>query len=183
MLVDRLESETDERLRANLEIVARHVVAEVGGDIPALMATLVGDPHYTFAGALGPYALDGRDQIKQMYEATVENGDNRLEFHLACVIVDRGAVLTEGIFRQVFSGGILNEIGASHDEEIASDGWYLTEQGALIVWPISPGGLIEGERVCFAEKHRVIRAVASDEFTHIGPVDRDAVGGRRESLA
>ena len=39
LLADRAASEQNPRLRANLEVVARHVEAEVRGDVPALMAS------------------------------------------------------------------------------------------------------------------------------------------------
>jgi hypothetical protein len=51
LLLDRIESETDPVRRANLEVIARHVVEEVAGNMPALMATLVPDPHYSVWGA------------------------------------------------------------------------------------------------------------------------------------
>jgi hypothetical protein len=52
------------------------------------------------------------------------------------------------------------------------EGWYLTEALTLIIWPITPDGLITGERVYFAQQERVVRRVAPDELRHLGPLDR-----------
>ena len=50
LLATRIASETDPRVRANLEIVARHVVLEVSGDVETLMTTLVPEPQYNYFG-------------------------------------------------------------------------------------------------------------------------------------
>ena len=54
LLTERLAAETDPVRRRNLEVVARHVVAEVAGDLKALERTLVTDPRYTFWGGDSP---------------------------------------------------------------------------------------------------------------------------------
>jgi hypothetical protein len=183
MLVDRIAAETDEIVRRNLEIVARHVIAEVGGDLDNLMATLVAEPHYEFGGAIPRFTLDGTEDVRAMYEAATTNGDNRLEFHLSCVAADRHTVLTEGRFVQVFPGEILLQYGSAAEGEVEADRWYLTEQVSLVVWPVSEDGLIEGERVYWSEKPRVVRPVGADEYTHVGPVDRAARLGARTGYA
>jgi limonene-1,2-epoxide hydrolase len=173
MLVDRIGAEADDRVRSNLEIVAHHVVAEVAGDLDELMTTLVEDPHYVFVGALDTMKLDGRDAVRGMYEQATEQGWNRLEFHLSRVVADHGSVVTEGTFRQAYTGELLSQIGSPNEAEpLVAEQWYLSEQVSLIVWPISADGLIEGERVYWSEKPRVIRPLRAGEHPHLGPVTR-----------
>ena len=51
LLAERVAGEPNPRVKANLEMVARHVEAEVRGDIPDLMSTLTAEPTYSFVGA------------------------------------------------------------------------------------------------------------------------------------
>jgi limonene-1,2-epoxide hydrolase len=173
LLADRLAAESDDQLRANLDIVAQHVVAEVRGDIPALMATLVPEPVYEYYGAPGFSGPKGRDAVIAVYEASMEAGQNRMEFELCRVAADHESVITEGIFRQAFSGASLIALSLEHSEPLAADGWYLTEYPALVVWVISPSGLIEGERVYLGGPPEPKRKLAPGECPHLGPVGRD----------
>jgi hypothetical protein len=174
LLSDRLAAETDPRVKANLEVVARHVEAEVGGDIPALMATLIPEPQYEFLSDSGSADAAGFETIKALYERAVAYGRNRREFVLSLVVADRDHVVTEGALRQVMPGCDIKLFGIGYDEEPAADAWYLTEAVTLIVWPITPDGLITGERVYFSQKERIMRPVSPDELRHMGPLDRPA---------
>ena len=174
LLSERLAAETDGRLRANLEVVARHVEAEVGGDIPALMATLVPQPEYEFFAESGSGRASGFETVRALYERAVAYGRNRREFELSLVLADRDHVVTEGALRQVMAGRDIREFGISYDEEPEADDWYLTEARTLIVWPITPETLINGERVYFAQSERVLRRVGPGEYRHMGPLDRPA---------
>jgi hypothetical protein len=178
MLPERLEQETDERVRANLGIVAHHVVAEVAGDLGELMTTLVADPHYKFLGSVAgspePIDLDGPEAIRAMYQQAVDVGGNRLEFELSCVVADRNTVVTEGVFRQAYHGSMVLQFELRSKCEVDPYGWYLAEYPALVVWPVDENGLIEGERVYFGDYPVVIRSLGADELPHLGPVDRGA---------
>ena len=87
-------------------------------------------------------------------------------------LVDGDTVVTEGLFRQAFTGELLGQNGSTYEAELVPDQWYLAEQVSLIVWPISPDGLIEGERVYWAERPRVIRPLGAAECAHLGPLER-----------
>jgi hypothetical protein len=171
-LVDRIAAEPDPAVRANLEAVAHHVVAEVAGDLPVLMATLVDEPVYRFTGVIGQFDIVGRDAVEAMYEHSIGVGDNRLEFAIACVVADSETVVTEGIFRQAFSGARLVQLVAESDVE--REAWYLVEMEALIVWPIGENRLIRGERVFFGEQPRILKRLEDGELPHLGPVGRTA---------
>ena len=173
LLAERITRETDPRVRANLEIVARHVALEVSGDVEALMKTLVPEPEYRYFGVGFP-APKGYAEVKASYEVGVEYGTNRLEFELCRVVADAGAVVTEGTFRQAYTGALLQQMGTSYESPVDPDGWYLAEYAAIVVWPIDEGGLIMGENVYFGEKARVVKALAPGEMPHLGPVRRSA---------
>jgi hypothetical protein len=172
LLAERIANETDPRVRANLEIVARHVVLEVSGDVEALMTTLVPDPVYSYFGVDFP-GPQGYAEVKAQYEVGVQYGTNRLEFELARVVADGATVVTEGTFRHAYTGALLRQMGAT-DPALDPDGWYLAEYAAIVVWPIAESGLIAGENVYFGEKARVIKPLAAGEMPHLGPVDRSA---------
>lgn len=172
-LLSRLiDTQTDPRLRANLEVVARHVAAEVVGDIPALMATMVADPVYRVWGASSSRGPQGHAEVEQYYRDSIEIGKNRLEFHVSRVMVDHDTVLTEGVFRHAYDGATI--IGRGFGDPVGIDprGWYLVEYQALILWPISADGLIEGEDMYAGEKPRVLRVLRLGELDHLGPVTR-----------
>jgi hypothetical protein len=172
-LVDRLAAETDPRRKANLEVVARHVDAEVRGDLDALMATLTTAPAYRYLGATSSPGPVGADAVRAWYAQSVETGKNRLEFEIDNVLVDDHAVMTRGVFRHAYVGSELRARG--HDESTVPDpdAWYLVQYGALVLWPISGSdGLIAGEDVYIAEAPRVERQLSEDEAPQLGRVDR-----------
>jgi ketosteroid isomerase-like protein len=169
---ERIAGEADDRVRRNLEIVARHVVAEVRGDIEALMATLVPEPAYELFGAGPPWGPKGAEAVRAFYETSNEAGQNRLEFELCRVVADRDCVVTEGVFRHAFSGVSLVQLGLEYAEPAEPEGWYLVQYPAIVAWVISPSGLIEGERIYFGDLPRVLRKLAPGESLHLGPVSR-----------
>jgi hypothetical protein len=172
LLAERVATETDPRLRANLEVVARHVVEEVRGDVPALMKTLVAEPVYRIWGASASTGPRGHDEVVAHYEAMLPSGKNRLEYELTRVVADVDTVITEGVFRHAYRGSTLAaRLGAAPD--LHPDRWYLVEYQALVVWPISAEGLIEGEDIYAGEPPRVVRELGRGEYPHLGPVDRD----------
>ena len=171
LLADRAASEQNPRLRANLEVVARHVEAEVRGDVPALMATLVAEPRYQVWGASASVGPQGYDEVANFYRAAIEIGKNRLEFEISRVMVDDDTVLTEGIFRHAYSGAMLTARGHDGLQNDAST-WFLVEYQALIIWPISADGLILGEDMYAGEAPRIVRPLGAGELDHLGPVDR-----------
>ncbi|MDT2005823.1 nuclear transport factor 2 family protein [Rhodococcus opacus] len=170
LLSEAAVTESDPRLRANLELVARHVDAEVRGDLDALMATLVDDPVYHYWGATNSPGPSGAAAVRAYYEESVAMGRNRLEFAIDRVVPGVTAVVTEGVFRHAYSGVVLYSRG--DDGAAGSDGWYLVEYRSVVVWPISEDGLLLGEEVYIGEPLRAVRRLADDEAPHLGPVER-----------
>jgi limonene-1,2-epoxide hydrolase len=172
MLAERIASETDPRVRSNLEIVARHVTLEVAGDIEALMTTLVPEPQYNYFGVGFP-GPRGYAEVKAQYEVGVGYGTNRLEFELCRVVADASAVVTEGTFRHAYTGALVRQMGTPHESSLDPDGWYLAEYPAIVVWPIGEDGLIQGENVYFGPT-QVVKPLAPGEMPHLGPARRSA---------
>jgi len=168
LLDERLRAEADPVLRRNLEVVARHVHAEVAGDLAALEATLVEEPTYTFWGGDSVKRLESMAQVRAFYENNIEVGKNRLAFDVSRVLVDAQTVITEGVFRHVVEGRFLAGITQPDGRPLDPSARYLTAYQALVVWPITPEGLIAGEEIYLGEPHRVQRAVEPQEYPHLG---------------
>ena len=169
MLSERVAAEPDARRQAMLRTVARHVEAEVAGDVDELLATLIDHPRYHFWGRSGLDGPKGRDAVVAHYEMLNASGINRLEFEITRVMVDDAAVLTEGWFRHAYGGTMLQLLDLGDD--VDGSGWYLVEYLALVVWPFD-GDLIVGEDIYFGTDPKVVRQLSGGELTHLGPLDR-----------
>lgn len=168
ILTARLAAEHNPVLRRNLEVVARHVVAEVAGDLEALAATLVDAPRYAFWGGDSPRRLEGMGEVHAFYEGSIRSGKNRLSFDITRVVVDERSVVTEGVFRHVLSGTDLAGRTMPDGAPLEPSKRYLSAYQALVVWPITPDGRIAGEEIYLGEPHQVQRVVTDGEFPHLG---------------
>jgi hypothetical protein len=172
-LLDRIAGETDPVRKANMQIVARHVAEEVAGDTPALMATLVPDPHYSVWGASDSTGPSGYDEVVDWYRRLQASGRNRLDYVIHRVVVDEHCVVTEGDFHYAIAGRDLGGARMTEGgEPVVDNDFYLVTHRATVVWPISADGLIEGEHIYAGERHRVIRRLADGEMPHLGPLER-----------
>lgn len=173
-LLDRLEAESDPVCRRNLEVVARHVVEEVAGNMPALMATLVPNPQYTVWGASDSRGPSGYDQVVEWYERLQAAGRNRLDYVIHRVVADRSCVVTEGDFHYAIAGRHLGGVTVTENGEPARpDDYHLVSHRTTVLWPVTPEGLIEGEHIYSGERHRVIRRLGDGELPHLGPIERE----------
>ena len=133
----RLESETDPVLRENLELVLEHMKCEARADIEGVVATLVDEPVYVMHDSPGETLMNpngSKDAVRAFYDATiVQTGAHRLELDCQRVIVDRDAVVTEGVMRMAYPGRTLAAMGIEVDDP---DAHYLYEARMGIVWPV-----------------------------------------------
>lgn len=170
LLADRLAVEADERTRWGLSLVLMHQEREVAGDLPALMSTLIPEPLFRFFGSRGD--LEGHDQIEKMYQQVIDSGSTRIEFVMTRVVADPETVVTEGYTRHAFRGRQLTAMGANlKGEDVEAEAWYLVDYPVLIVWPITPEGIV-GEDLYHPSPIKVIRKLAEGEMPHLGPVGR-----------
>ena len=171
-LLDRIAAESNPRTKANLEIVARHVVEEVAGNTAALMATLGPEPQYSVWGASDSTGPSGYDAVVEWYKRLQAAGRNRLDYIIHRVVADERSVVTEGDFQYAIPGRELSCTTAESGEAVLPDAYYLVTHRTTVIWPISADGLIEGEDIYSGERHRVRRQLAPDEMTHLGPAER-----------
>ena len=171
-LLDAIDAASDEPVKHALQMVAEHVVAEVDGDIPRLLATLVPEPTYRFwgAGLNGRGVLDGTAQVRGFYDHLIGSGKNRLDYVLSRVVADAATVVTEGVIHHVLDGAdLVDRLG----DAVEPGHWYHVTYQSLIVWPIDPeSGLLTGEEVYLGEDHTVVREIAPEELPHLGTPGR-----------
>ncbi|MDP9183249.1 MAG: nuclear transport factor 2 family protein [Actinomycetota bacterium] len=168
-LIDARDACADPATRQALDLVARHVVAEVAGDIEGVLATLVAEPTYRIWGASSSAGPVGAEQVRRFYDDLVGSGKNRLDYVLTRVVADRTAVVTEGAFHHVYDGRALAGKVAEH---VVPGSWYHVAYQALVVWPVSEGGLLLGEDIYAGEPARVLGRIEPDELAHLGPTRR-----------
>lgn len=172
-LLDRLAAESDPVRKRNLEVVARHVVEEVAGNMPALMDTLVPEPEYVVWGATDSVGPTGRAEVTDWYERLQRAGRNRLDYVIHRVVVDEHCVVTEGDFQYAIAGRDLPGVTTTEaGEAITPDGYHLVAHRTTVLWPVDENGLIEGEHIYAGERHRVLRRLDDGEMPHLGPEER-----------
>ena len=140
MAEERLARETDPVLRRNLELLIQHQKAEAALDMENLMATVSPNARYEFFGT--DTVLTGKPAVQAFYEAFAASGAHKLQLDTQRLIVDRHAILTEGLMRMAYPGRTLVERGVPVDDP---DAYYLYEAHMAIIWPIGDDGLFIGE--------------------------------------
>ncbi len=172
LLLDAIAAEVDPARRANLEVVAEHVVAETSGDLDAVMRTLTAEPSYEIWGASTSVGPQGADAVRENYARMIKTGKNRLDYDIGRVVADAHTVVTQGTFRFAYPGRALAATATAAHEPINPDDWYLVEYQCVIVWPIGDEGRISGEAVYAGEPPRAIRALHDGELDNLGPHHR-----------
>ena len=141
---ERLKTEQDPVLRANLETVLAHMKAEALGDLDGLMATITkGTPSYHAYGTdealMNPQS---REAVREFYAAFVASGAVKLELDVDRLVVDRDVVVTEGVMRMAYPGATLQLMGHEVDD---AEAFYLYETRMCILWPMDDEALVIGE--------------------------------------
>ena len=138
----RLATETDPRLRRNLEIVLEHMKAEAAGDLERLMATVSPEAHWHAYGSPAENSPEGKDGVRTYYEGVITSGIGRLELDVDRLVVDRDCVVTEGVMKMAWPGALLTSMGFAVDDESAS---YLYEARMATFWMFDDDGLVRAE--------------------------------------
>ena len=147
LVEERLETETDPILRRNLELVLEHMKCEAKADIEGVVATLTEKPVYVMHDSPDVPLMNpngSKDAVRDFYDATiVQSGAHRLELDCQRVIVDKHAVVTEGMMQMAYPGRTLAAMGIEVDDP---DAYYLYETRMGIVWPVDQeAGKLIGE--------------------------------------
>lgn len=149
LVEQRIAEEPDPGRRRSLELVRDHMKAEARADIDGVLATLCDAPRYVTHAAPDDPGLNpsgSKDAVRAFYDRTiVQTGAHRLEFPVERIVVDDGAVVTEGVMRMAYPGRTLAAIGIEVPDP---DLHYVMESRMLVVWPVDPAsGLLTGEEV------------------------------------
>jgi hypothetical protein len=130
--------------------VRNHMEFEIKGQIEPLMGTLTAQPIYHFWND-EPFVVEGYDAVYGFYENLIASGSNQFQVVVERIVVDDGAVITEGQVKQVYAGAVLNAAGTTQigDEPVAAEDLILTTTQLLTVWPGDPDGKLIGEDIYF----------------------------------
>ncbi len=147
LVQERMERESDPKIRRSLELVLQHMQREAKADIEGVVATLCEKPRYVTHDMPDVEAMNPRgdkDAVRAFYDVTiVQTGAHRLELECDRVIADREAVMTEGVMRMAYPGRTLAAMGIDVDDP---DAYYLFQTRMSVVWPIDPeSGMLTGE--------------------------------------
>ena len=147
LVQERMERESDPKIRRNLELVLQHMQLEAKADIEGVVATLSENPKYVTHDMPDNDAMNpsgSKDAVRAFYDMTiVQTGAHQLELVCDRVIADREAMMTEGVMRMAYPGRTLAAMGIDVDDP---DAYYLFQTRMSVVWPIDPeSGMLVGE--------------------------------------
>lgn len=168
LLTRRASEELNPWRKRLLQTVLHHLESEVAGDLDTTMETLNDDPDYRVWGATDHTGPRGREAVRTMYEGQQGIGKNRLEYAVDRVVVDDGAVVTDGVFRHAYPGAQLVADGVVAASAVEPGDRYLLEYRALVVWVMDGDARITGEDTYKGEPARVVRRLAEGELPHLG---------------
>ena len=144
-LIDTLlEDETDSWRIQMLSQLKEHVQAECGGDLDALMATLIDDPQFHNWSGNNDVGPKGYDDLRSFYENLIASGSNRFEYAIERIIIGDDTLVTEGEIKVPFAGTMLKAMGR---EDVEEDAFYATTGRTVTFWPFSTDGRIIGEDI------------------------------------
>ena len=89
-----------------------HLVAEISGDVDAIMKTQHAEPSYHFFGAgVGDTGPKGGAAVREFYDNIIMSGYNKLRYDVDRFIVDDNALFHEGEMHIVFPRASVESMG------------------------------------------------------------------------
>lgn len=167
-LRERAAATSEPRHRQLLEEVARHMEAEITGQLDPLMATLTAEPVYHFWRVGGAnMVLEGHDAVAGFYSGMFATGGQQFQVVVERIIVDDGGVITEGQVKQVYKSATLMDMGITEAHGIAIDAHelWLSNAQLITVWPADAQAKLVGEDIYFGE----------DPMTTLQPIARHEI--------
>ncbi len=144
-LIDELlASDTDTWRRTMLEALKQHIQAECGGNLDALMRTMVEEPVFHNWTATSDSGPRGSEALKAFYTGLIASGANQFEFNIERIIIGDDTLVTEGAIRIPFAGTMLQSMGI---EDVSPDLTYATHGRTVTFWPFDRSGKIVGEDI------------------------------------
>lgn len=149
-LEQRAGREPPGRRRDLLLQVRNHMEFEIKAQLDPLMGTLTAAPVYHFWGN-APMEMSGEPAVRGFYRDMFERGGQQFEVVVERIVVDDGAVITEGQVKQVYRGSALLAMGMQEvaGEAIDADDLVLTTTQLITVWPADDDGRLIGEDIYF----------------------------------
>jgi hypothetical protein len=119
--VDAKIAETaNPRHRALLQNFREHLLAEIAGDVDAIMKTQCANPEYHFYGSgVGDSGPKGGQAVRCFYENIFKLGYNKLRYVIDRFIIDDRGLFHEGQMDIVFPGRALQAMGLPCDDPSA----------------------------------------------------------------
>jgi limonene-1,2-epoxide hydrolase len=163
-LEQRAAKESNPRHKKLLTEVRDHMEHEIKGELEPLMATLTAEPIYHFWGN-DPSIIQGYDDVKAFYQGMISAGGQQFEVVVERIVVDDGAVITEGQVKNVQKGATLKAMGIEEVDgsPVNADDLFVTTAQLVTVWPADPDGKLVGEDIYFGE----------NSMNHIERISRD----------
>ncbi len=154
VLRERAAATENPRHKKLLSEVADHMEAEIKGQLEPLMNTLTAEPVYHFWRADGQsMVLQGYDAVAGFYQAMFDNRGQQFQVVVERIVVDDGAVITEGQVKQVQSSAALQAQGINevNGTAVTDHELWLTNAQLITVWPADDDAKLIGEDIYFGE--------------------------------
>jgi len=134
---------TNPRHIAILQNFREHLLAEIAGDVDAIMATQDAEPQYHFYGmGLGDTGPKGQEAVRGFYRTIFDLGYNKLRYDVDRFIVADHALFHEGDMHIVFPGEALIAMGHEVDDPSAK---YVYSYRTAAIFHYDEEGVCTGE--------------------------------------
>lgn len=131
------------RHRALLQNFREHLLAEIAGDVDAIMKTQVASPQYHFYGSgVGDSGPKGGAAVRGFYENIFALGYNKLRYVADRFIIDDRGLFHEGQMDIVFPGRALKAMGIPCED---LDAYYVFSYRQAAIFHYDEQGNCTGE--------------------------------------
>ncbi|MBM4384666.1 MAG: nuclear transport factor 2 family protein [Deltaproteobacteria bacterium] len=139
----KIAATANPRHRALLENFRAHLVAELRGDVEAIMQTQCAEPQYHFYGSgVGDFGPKGGAAVRGFYENIFAQGYNKLRYDVERWVIDDRALFHEGWMHIVFPGRALVAMGIPCDD---SSGSFVFSYRQSAIFHYDASGTCTGE--------------------------------------
>jgi hypothetical protein len=150
----RIAVTTSERQRRMLEVYREHMIAEMGGELDRLMATMVPEPQFHSWSPNGDQSPKGRQAVLDFYGEWFALKANWFDVDVQRMVVDDGHVVVEIVQRMIMPaeaflagrwGRHLRRPDGTLTEDIDPTGHYLLIGQSVNIIPFDEDCLMTGE--------------------------------------
>jgi hypothetical protein len=139
----RIATTANPRHRAILQNFREHLVAELAGDVEAIMKTQCAEPRYHFYGSgTGDFGPKGGAAVRGFYASIFALGYNKLRYVADRFVVDDRTLFHEGQMDIVFPGRALVAMGLPCDD---LEGNYVFSYRQAAIFHYDEHGICTGE--------------------------------------